>query len=71
MNRKDIPQGFAMALAQNKQALFYFSTLDDREKQEICSRITSLNTKDEMKEFVKTLASKSQMNDTNDTKSYT
>ena len=44
MNKKDMPQGFAMALSQNKQALFYFSTLDTDEQNEICQRVTSLTT---------------------------
>lgn len=59
MNKKDMPQGFAMALSQNKQALFYFSTLDTDEQNEICQRVTSLTTKEQIKEFVKGLETKS------------
>lgn len=44
--------GLYLALAQNKQALFYYSCLDSKAKSEIAQRAKSVKTKKEMAEFV-------------------
>lgn len=48
----DIPIGFAMALSQNPDSMYYFSNLPDGKKQEILSQIHNINSKTEMQEFV-------------------
>ena len=55
-SKKDLPMGLAMALAQNKQALFYYSTLDSKQQKEIENRAKSVKSKEEMAQFVSGLA---------------
>lgn len=68
---KEMPLGLGMALAQNKQALFYFSRLDEASQQELISRVHSVNSKEEMKEFVEKLAAKEEEAGSQGNKSFT
>lgn len=57
MERKDLPVGFAMALAMNPQAMQRFSTLDDQKKQQIIDGTHSLCSREEMHQYVNNLVS--------------
>ncbi|MDO5560647.1 MAG: hypothetical protein Q4F95_13785 [Oscillospiraceae bacterium] len=52
VNSGDIPMGFGMALAQNSQALTYFASLPDDKKQIIINGTHSINSKEEMQQYV-------------------
>ena len=55
MKRKEIPIGFAMALAKNPEALEKFSMFSEMEKQEIIEGTHSVQSKEEMEQYVKSL----------------
>ena len=55
-NKNDLPTGLAMALAQNRQALFYYSRLDSKAQTEVARRAKSVNSKEEMARFVDEMA---------------
>ncbi len=55
-NQNDIPTGLAMALAQNRQALFYYSQLDAKAQTEVARRAKSVNSKEDMARFVDEMA---------------
>lgn len=55
MKRKEIPMGFAMALAKNQQALEKFSMLSEMKKQEIIEGTHSVQSKEEMEQYVNSL----------------
>ena len=52
LNKLDLPLGLGMALANNSTAMTKFANLSDDRKREIIEQIHSLNSKQEMKEFV-------------------
>lgn len=52
MQMNDLPLGFVMSLAQNKDALERFSSYDDSKKQEIISSLNTINSRNEMRQFV-------------------
>jgi uncharacterized protein YdeI (YjbR/CyaY-like superfamily) len=54
-NKSDLPLGLGMALAQNSNAMTKFANLPDNRKREIIEQTHSLNSKQEMKEFVNRL----------------
>lgn len=56
---QDLPLGFAMSLAQNNDALSYFSHLSDAEKEEIIEHTHTIRSKREMQEFVAKLTESS------------
>jgi uncharacterized protein YdeI (YjbR/CyaY-like superfamily) len=51
-NKPDLPLGLGMALANNSAAMTKFANLSDDRKREIIEQTHSLNSKQEMKEFV-------------------
>ncbi len=55
MNRNEMPVGFSMALAQNPEAMQKFAMLSDEEKKKIINGTHSVNTKQEMREYVNAL----------------
>ena len=55
-NKNDLPTGLAMALAQNRQALFYYSQLDAKAQTEVARRAKSVNSKEDMARFVDEMA---------------
>ena len=52
----DIPMGLGMALMQNKQAMDYFSSMSDEEKQKVIDHTHSIRSKAEMQSYVDSLA---------------
>jgi len=50
-----LPQGLGMALARNTQAMEYFSSLSDVEKEQVISRTHQIQSKEEMRSFVQGL----------------
>ncbi len=49
---KGIPMGLGMALAQDLDAMNYFSSLDDTKKKEIIDHTHQIRSKNEMQEYV-------------------
>lgn len=58
MERNEMPVGFAMALAQNPEAMQKFATLSEDKKQEIIAGTHSVKSKEEMHQYVNSLVSK-------------
>ncbi|NLP26508.1 MAG: hypothetical protein GX365_04075 [Clostridiales bacterium] len=52
MNRSEMPVGLVMALSQNGDALNYFSRLPSSQQQHIINDIHSMDSKEEMKQYV-------------------
>lgn len=52
MKQGGIPVGFSFALAQNPDALEKFATLSEGEKKKIIDGTHSINSKQEMHEYV-------------------
>lgn len=52
LNDHEIPIGLGMALAQNLDAMSYFSSLPESRKQEIINRTHQIGSKEEMRQFV-------------------
>lgn len=50
-----IPLGLGMALAQNYEAMSYFSGLDDRQKKVVIDGTHSVNSNAEMRHYVSNL----------------
>jgi hypothetical protein len=50
-----IPLGFGMALAQNYEAMSYFSALDEQQKQSIIEGTHGVRSKSEMRQYVSNL----------------
>lgn len=63
MERDKIPVGLAMALAQNPEAMQIFAILSEDKKQEIVEGTHSVNSKEEMHQYVNRLVS-NKKNDT-------
>ncbi len=55
-DRKDLPLGFSMALAQQPEAMQKFSNMSQSQKEKILSEIHNINSKSEMQTFVANLA---------------
>ena len=55
MDKKDMPVGFAMALAMNSEAMKKFSMLDEKEQKRIIEGTHSVNSKNEMHSYVNSL----------------
>ena len=55
-NQKNLPAGLAMALAQNRQALFYYSRLDAKAQTEVARRAKSVSSKEDMSRFVEEMS---------------
>ena len=54
-NGPDIPMGLGMALAQNTDAMAYFSNLSPEKQREIISATHGISSKEEMRSFVDSL----------------
>ncbi len=55
MDGKGIPLGFGMALAQNSEAMSYFASLDEQQKQEVINNCHGVRSKNEMRQYVSNL----------------
>ncbi len=60
MERKDLPVGFAMALAMNPDAMQVFALLSEDQKKEIIEGTHTVQSKDEMHRYVESLAKDKQ-----------
>lgn len=56
MNNDRIPQGFAMALARNENAMKAFSNMTDYEKNSVLQWARSVHSKQEMEQLVQNMA---------------
>ena len=56
MNRSEMPVGLVMALSQNDDALNYFSRLPSSQQQNIINDIHSIESKEEMQQYVDNMA---------------
>ena len=52
----DIPMGLGMALAQNLDAMSYFTSLSPEQQQSIIEATHNIHSKQEMRSFVESLA---------------
>ena len=52
----EIPLGLGMALAQNSDAMKHFANLSEQEKQNVIDRTHQIGSKEEMQQFVDSLA---------------
>lgn len=57
MEANEIPVGFAMALAQNPQAMQKFALLSEDKKQKIIAGTHSVKSREEMHQYVNDLVS--------------
>ncbi len=55
MEKNELPIGFAMALAQNPEAMQKFALLSENKKQEIVSGAHSIESKEKMHQYVATV----------------
>lgn len=55
-NGQEIPMGLGMAMAQNTDAMNYFSNLDDAGKQQIIEHAHNVRSKREMQDLVNNMA---------------
>ena len=55
MKRDEMPVGFSMALAQNPDAMQRFTLMSEEKKKEIINGTHSINSKQEMHEYVNKL----------------
>ena len=54
----DLPLGFGLALAQNRDALYSFSKMTEQQKKEVINHTHTIQSKQEMKSFVNSLNKK-------------
>ena len=54
-----IPIGLGMAMSMNIDAMKYYSSLSDEGRREIIDRAVTIDSKEQMKQFVESLAEKS------------
>ena len=59
----DVPMGLGMALAKDLEAMSYFSSLSPAQQQAIIDRTHSIQSKQEMQQFVHSLGNHSLGND--------
>lgn len=57
MKRDEMPIGFGMALALNPEAMQKFAMLSEEKKQAIIAGTHSVNSKEEMRQYVNSLIS--------------
>ncbi len=53
---QDVPIGFAMAMSENLDAMKNFSSLSQEEQSQIILKARSMNSKQEMHDFVNSLS---------------
>ena len=56
MEQNKLPLGFSFALAQNLEAMKVFSTLSEKQQQEILLKTQAVSSKDEMQALVNRLS---------------
>ncbi len=56
MNHKDLPLGFAFALAQNPQAMQRFSLMSEAEQHRVLQKAHTVSSKGEMQSLVNHLS---------------
>ena len=56
MKKSEMPVGFAMALAMNPDAMQKFSLMNEAQKQEIIAGVHTMGSKEEMQQYVNSLA---------------
>ena len=56
IQKSEMPVGFAMALAMNPDAMQKFSLMNEAQKQEIIAGIHTIGSKEEMQQYVNSLA---------------
>ena len=56
MEQSELPVGFAMALAQNPQAMQTFARLSEAEKQQVIAGTHGVRSREEMHQYVERLA---------------
>ncbi|MFU0826277.1 MAG: Coat F domain protein [Lachnoclostridium sp.] len=54
------PLGFGMALAQNREAMNYFASLDEQSKQAVINNCHGIRSKEEMRQYVSSLVEGNQ-----------
>lgn len=54
----ELPLGFGMALAKYPRSMSYFANLSENEQKQIVEQTHSINSKQEMQDFVKHLQQK-------------
>ena len=54
----ELPLGLGMALAKYPRSMSYFANLSENEKEQIVEQTHSINSKQEMQDFVKHLQQK-------------
>ncbi len=57
MERSEMPMGLGMALAQNPEAMQKFAMLSEEKKQEIIAGTHSVQSKQEMRQYVNNILS--------------
>lgn len=60
MEHSELPMGLGMALAQNPDAMQYFSNLSEAQKQDIVNHTHQIQSRREMHQFVQSLAEHNQ-----------
>lgn len=55
INNEELPIGFTMALAQNSDALVYFSQLPDERKEQVVDGARQVDSREEMRAYVDNL----------------
>lgn len=58
MEQSELPVGFAMALAQNPQAMQTFARLSEAERQQVIAGTHGVRSREEMHRYVECLAEK-------------
>ena len=58
MERKDLPMGFTMMLAENEKAMKKFAGLCDEKRKEIIDGTHNIKTKEEMRRYVNEISVK-------------
>lgn len=56
MEQNKLPLGFSFALAQNPEAMKVFSTLSEKQQQEILRKTQAVSSNDEMQALVNRLS---------------
>lgn len=60
MKQEEMPVGFAMALAMNPEAMQKFATLSEDQKRTVIEGTHSVQSRDEMHQYVNTLLNSRQ-----------
>ncbi|SDN28068.1 hypothetical protein [Acetanaerobacterium elongatum] len=55
-DKRGLPLGFGMALAQNTEALNHFGSLTKEQQQRVIDRTKTIRSKSEMKQYIAQLA---------------